>query len=68
MPLSVFENVTGGISSSADVTDGEGLTKLEYSAIHIHAKRIARKNMAEPEISVKRAAELFDELDKLQTP
>ena len=42
----------------------QGLTKLEYAAIHIHAGNLSRSHHATVDTAISEASALFDELEK----
>jgi hypothetical protein len=47
--------------------NADGLTKLEYAAIHIHAARYGRTSTVLCKNSIAEAHELFDQLEKQET-
>lgn len=57
-------------ANNVDYAAHGGLTKLEYAAIHILAALCSDNNIQEPNVgfAVKKATDLFAELDKLSSP
>jgi hypothetical protein len=51
-------------NSHVDENNCNGLTKLEYAAIHIHAAQLERNQYATASSSITEAHDLFDELEK----